>query len=63
MTLGLGDFFSWGQEQMRYLLFLGLFVALGVTAFKRAWIAMMGVSLGLAFVGIVIGQPDIIIKL
>lgn len=63
MTLGLGDFFSWGQEQMRYLLFLGLFIALVVTAFKRAWIAMIGVIVGLAFVAIFIVQPDMIIRL
>lgn len=55
--------FAWGQQQMRYILFLGLFIALGVTAFKRAWVAMIGVIIGLAFVAIFIVQPDMIIRL
>lgn len=61
--MGLDQLFAWGQQQMRYILFLGLFIALVVTAFKRAWIAMIGVIIGLAFVAIFIVQPDMIVRL
>lgn len=61
--MGLGGFFDWFQEQVKYVLFFALFIALIVTAFQRAWIAMVGVIVGLAFIGIFIVQPDMIIDL
>jgi len=61
--MGLGDFFSWGQEQIKYVLFLALFVALIVTAFKRAWIAMIGVVVGLSFIAIFVVNPEMLVSL
>jgi len=61
--VGLEGLFSWIQEQVKYVLFIALFIALIVTAFQRAWIAMVGVIIGLAFVGIFIINPDVIVEL
>lgn len=61
--MGLESLVEWGQQQARYVLFLGLFVALIVTAFKRAWIAMIGVIVGLAVIAIFIVNPDVIIAI
>ncbi|RKJ38063.1 hypothetical protein D7X33_37350 [Butyricicoccus sp. 1XD8-22] len=61
--MGLGEFFSWFQDQVKYALFLVLFIALIVTAFKRAWIAMIGVIIGLSFIAIFIVSPDMLVSL
>lgn len=62
-ALGFGALSDWVQEQAKYALFIGLIVVLIVTAFKRAWIAMIGAFVGLAFVSIFIVNPDMIIKI
>lgn len=54
---------EWASTQAKYILFIALFVVLIVTAYKRAWIAMIGVILGLAFVAIFIINPETIITL
>lgn len=59
--MGLETLFDWGKEQAKYVLFLGLFVVLIVTAFKRAWIAMIGAFVGLSFIAIFIANPEVII--
>lgn len=61
--MGLGELFSWFQDQIKYALFLVLFVLMIVTAFKRAWIALAGVILGLSFLAIFIVNPDMLISL
>lgn len=61
--MGLGELFSWGQEQVKYVLFLALFVALIVTAYKRAWIAMIGVVVGLSFIAIFVVNPEMLMDL
>lgn len=58
--MGLEALADWFQQQARYVLFIGLFVVLIVTAFKRAWIAMIGAFVGLAFISIFIMNPEII---
>lgn len=55
--------YEWFAEQVKYALFLVLLVLLIVTAFKRAWIAMVGVIVGLTFIAIFIIDPDVIITL
>lgn len=59
--MGLEGVFVWVMEQARYLLFIALIGIILYTAFKRAWIAMAGALLGLAFVGIFIINPEILI--
>ncbi|MEN1969687.1 hypothetical protein WMZ97_16615 [Lentibacillus sp. N15] len=61
--MGLAEFFSWAQDQIKYALFLVLFVLLIITAFKRAWIALIGVLIGLSFLAIFIVNPDMLINL
>lgn len=61
--MGLGSLFDWFQEQVKYVLFFALLVALIYTAFQRAWIAMVGVIVGLAFIAIFIIQPEMIVDL
>lgn len=58
--MGLGSLADWFQEQAKYVLFIGLFIVLIVTAFKRAWIAMIGAFVGLAFISIFIMNPEVI---
>lgn len=61
--MGLGTLFDFIQEQMRYVLYIIMFIAITYTAFKRAWIAMIGVILGLAFFAIFIDKPEILSSL
>ena len=61
--MSLEGLFTWFSQEIKWALFIVLFVALIVTAFKRAWIAMVGVVIGLAFIGIFIIQPDILINI
>lgn len=61
--MGLSELFSWFQDQIKYALFLVLFILMIVTAFKRAWIALIGVIIGLSFLAIFIVNPEMLISL
>ena len=61
--MSLSSLFEWGQEQVKYLLFIVAFVALIITAYKRAWITMIGVIIGLAVISIFIVNPDILVDI
>lgn len=52
--------FEWFKEQVQYVLFFTLIVVLIVTGYRRAWLAMIGSLIGLAFIGIFIFNPDAI---
>ncbi len=58
--MSLQGVFEWIKEQAQYGLFIALIVLILVCAVKRAWIAMIGSLVGLAFVGIFLLNPDII---
>lgn len=58
--MSLQGVFEWLQQQAQYGLFIALIILILVTAVKRAWIAMIGSLIGLAFVGIFLLNPDII---
>ncbi|MEK5069589.1 hypothetical protein [Sporosarcina sp. FSL K6-1508] len=61
--MSLEGLFTWISEEIKWALFIVLFVALIVTAFKRAWIALIGVLIGLAFIGIFIVNPEVLINI
>lgn len=61
--MSLSELFTWFSNEVKWAMFIVLLVLLIVTAFKRAWVAMVGVVLGLAFIGIFIAKPDIILNL
>ncbi|PID03792.1 hypothetical protein CSV67_03900 [Sporosarcina sp. P2] len=61
--MSLEGLFNWASQEIKWALFIVLFVALIVTAFKRAWIALVGVLIGLAFIGIFIVNPDTLISI
>lgn len=61
--MGLSGFFNWFQDQMVLALFIVLFIALIVTAYRRAWVAMIGVIIGLSFMAIFVVNPDMLINL
>ncbi len=61
--MSVSGLFNWFSTEIKYVLFIALFVLLIVTAFKRAWIAMVGVLIGLAFIGIFIVNPNAILSL
>lgn len=61
--MGLEEIFNWVKEQAGYVLMIVLIIVILVTAAKRAWIAMMGAIVGLAFVGIFIVNPTVIVDL
>ncbi|PRX40914.1 hypothetical protein CLV97_110106 [Planifilum fimeticola] len=52
--------FEWFKEQVQYVLFFTLIVVLIVTGYRRAWIAMIGSLIGLAFIGVFVFNPDVI---
>lgn len=52
--------YTWFSGQVTWALYIVLLILLIVTAFKRAWIAMIGVIVGMAVIGMFIVQPDII---
>lgn len=55
--------YDWFLEQVQLLLLM-VFVALLIfCAYKRAWIAMVGVVIGIAIIGIFIWNPDMLRKL
>lgn len=57
---GIKDFIV---EQVEILLIIAFIVLIVITAYKRAWIAMIGVLLGFAFIGIFVADPDLILSL
>ena len=61
--MGLEELFNWVKEQAGYVLMMVLIVVILVTAAKRAWIAMIGALIGIAFVGIFIVNPTVIVDL
>ncbi|WP_394237476.1 hypothetical protein [Niallia oryzisoli] len=61
--MGLEEVFNWVKEQAGYVLMIVLIVVVLVTAAKRAWIAMLGAVIGIAFVGIFIVNPNVIVNL
>ena len=61
--MGLEELFNWVKEQAGYVLMMVLIVVILVTAAKRAWIAMIGALIGIAFVGIFIVNPNVIVDL
>ncbi|KAA9014914.1 hypothetical protein [Niallia endozanthoxylica] len=61
--MGLEEIFNWVKEQAGYVLMIVLIVVVLVTAAKRAWIAMLGAVIGIAFVGIFIVNPNVIVNL
>ncbi|GGA56287.1 hypothetical protein GCM10007416_31880 [Kroppenstedtia guangzhouensis] len=56
----LATLFDWFKEQVQYVLFGVMIVVLLVTAYKRAWIMMIGALVGIAFIGVFVFNPDII---
>lgn len=56
----LADLFDWFKEQVGYVLFFAMIVVLLVSAFRQAWIAMIGSLVGIAFIGVFVFDPDII---
>jgi len=61
--MSLSGFETWFMEQVKIVLGIILIILLFVTAYKRAWVAMIGVIIGLAIVGIFVVEPQIIQKL
>lgn len=61
--MGLDGLFAWFQTQIKYALFIVLFILLIVTAYKRAWIALAGVVIGLSFLAIFVVNPEMLISL
>jgi hypothetical protein len=61
--MGLEELFNWVKEQAGYVLMMVLIVVILITAAKRAWIAMIGALIGIAFVGIFIVNPTVIVDL
>lgn len=61
--MDLGSTSTWVQSQGKYLLYIVAIVLILVTGFKRAWIAMIGVVIGLIFVGIFVNSPSTITNL
>lgn len=55
--------FEWLSGEAKWAIFIVLIILLCVTAFKRAWIAMIGVLVGVAFITMFIIKPDLIITL
>lgn len=58
--MDLSGLFEWVKEQATYILFIILIIGVLVLAFKRAWIQMVGLIIGLAVVGIFIANPNVI---
>jgi nicotinamide riboside transporter PnuC len=56
--MSLQGFFEWFTSEVRYVLFIILIIVVLVTAYKRAWIAMIGSLVGLAFIGIFVLDPN-----
>lgn len=63
MDLSLNAFQDWFMDQVKIFITIILIVLLFVTAYKRAWVAMIGVIIGLAILGIFIINPEAITNL
>lgn len=63
MDLSLNAFQDWFMDQVKIFITIILIVLLFVTAYKRAWVAMIGVIIGLAVLGIFIVDPQAITNL
>lgn len=63
MDLTLEGFKVWFFDQVELALAIILVILLFVTAYKRAWMAMVGVVLGLAILGIFIVNDQAITSL
>lgn len=63
MDLSLNAFQDWFMNQVKIFITIILIVLLFVTAYKRAWVAMIGVIIGLAVLGIFIVDPQAITNL
>ncbi|MEK4496748.1 hypothetical protein [Ureibacillus sp. FSL W8-0352] len=63
MDLTLEGFKVWFFDQVEIALAIILIILLFVTAYKRAWMAMIGVVLGLAILGIFIVNDQAITSL
>lgn len=63
MDLSLSAFQGWFMDQVKIFITIILIVLLFVTAYKRAWVAMIGVIIGLAILGIFIINPEAITNL
>jgi uncharacterized membrane protein len=61
--MGLEELFNWVKEQAGYVLMIVLIIVILITAAKRAWIAMLGALIGIAFVGIFVANPNVITDL
>ena len=59
----LDDLLSWGQGQLKIILFIILIITLFVTAFKRAWLAMVGTILAMAFLAMFVSDTTLLIDL
>lgn len=55
--------YEWFLEQGKYVLFSVAIVVALVCAFKRAWIALLGSVVALAFLGIFVADPEAILSL
>lgn len=58
--MSLESLFDWFKEQVQIVLLAVLIIALIVTGAKRAWIAMIGALVGIAFIGVFVFNPDLI---
>ena len=61
--MSLEGLFTWFSAEIKWALFIVLLGLMIVTAFKRAWIAMIGILVGMAFIGIFIVNPETLITL
>lgn len=52
--------YEWFMQQIEYVILIVFICALIGTAYKRAWIAMIGVILGIGFIAIFIFFPDML---
>lgn len=53
----------WGSTQLEIILFMVLFITLLVTAFRRAWIAMITTVVVLSFFAIFVSKPMVLVDL
>lgn len=63
MKLTLAGVFEWFAAQIKYILFFGMLILLIVSAFRRAWITLFASLIGVAFIGIFVITPDIILTI
>lgn len=61
--MSLEGIFQWFSEQIYYILLFVFFIVLLTTAYKRAWLTMIGSIIGLAFIGIFVVDPDVLLNL